>query len=49
MEYKCSNLSKSYHHFGSRKEFVGIEDVNLSFSNGEIIGVVGLVVENQLW
>ena len=41
MEYKCYDVEKIYHHFGSKKHNVGISDVNLSFQTGEIIGVLG--------
>lgn len=42
MEYKCSDVSKVYRHFVSKKQHVGIDDVNLTFQTGEIIGIVGL-------
>lgn len=42
MEYTCTNVTKTYKRFGSRKIQVGINDVNLNFKNGEIIGIVGL-------
>lgn len=41
MEYKCLDVEKIYHRFGSKKYHVGISDVNLSFQTGEIIGVLG--------
>lgn len=42
MEYKCSNVTKTYKRIGKNKKQVGIDNVNLSFQSGEIIGVVGL-------
>ena len=42
MEYKCSNISKVYSHFGTKRKSVGIEDASFSFNTGEIIGIVGL-------
>lgn len=42
MEYKCTNISKSYHKFAHKKETVALENINLTFNSGEIIGIVGL-------
>ena len=42
MEYKCSDISKVYNHFASKRKSVGIKDANISFNTGEIIGIVGL-------
>ena len=43
MEYKCANISKSYHKFARKEEVVALENVDLTFTSGEIIGIVGLV------
>ena len=42
MEYKCANISKSYHKFAQKEEIKALENINLTFSNGEIVGLVGL-------
>ena len=42
MDYKCINISKSYHKFAQKEEIKALENVNLTFSNGEIIGLIGL-------
>ena len=42
MEYKCINISKSYHKFAQKEEIKALENINLTFSNGEIVGLVGL-------
>ena len=42
MEYKSINISKSYHKFAQKEEIKALENINLSFSNGEIVGLVGL-------
>ena len=41
MEYKCLDVEKIYHRFGSKKYYVGMSDVNISFQTGEIIGLLG--------
>jgi ABC-2 type transport system ATP-binding protein len=42
VDYKCINISKSYHKFAQKEEIKALENVNLTFSNGEIIGLIGL-------
>jgi ABC-2 type transport system ATP-binding protein len=42
MEYKCLDVSKVYHRFGSKKEYMGIENANLTLQTGEIVGIIGL-------
>jgi len=41
MEYKCEDVSKIYSKFLKKEQLIGIMDVNISFSTGEIIGIVG--------
>ena len=42
MEYKCINISKTYHKFAHRSDTKALENINLTLKSGEIIGVVGL-------
>ena len=42
MDYKCMNVSKSYHKFAQKEDIKALENINLTFSTGEIIGLVGL-------
>lgn len=41
MNYTCSDIEKIYHRFGTKKYYIGVSDVNLTFSSGEIVGIVG--------
>ena len=42
MEYKCINGGKSYHKFAQKEDIKALENINLSFSTGEILGIIGL-------
>ena len=41
MDYKCVDVEKTYHRFGSKNYYVGITQASLDFKTGEIIGIVG--------
>ena len=42
MEYKCTNVSKKYHRFAHKYDTIALENINLTFKSGDIIGIVGL-------
>lgn len=42
MDYKCINVSKSYHKFAQKEDVKALENINLTLSSGEIVGIIGL-------
>ena len=42
MDYKCINVSKNYHKFAQKEDIRALENINITISSGEILGIVGI-------